>query len=169
MDGKEQIVERLEEVFYGWEKLLSSLSEERVTAPVLPDRWSIKDKVAHVWSWQQVSVARMEAALAGTEPEYPEWWIRFAPDPEEDVDRTNAWLFTASHDKPWSQVYSDWKSQFQRYISLTKQVPEEDIMKLGRFSWMGKYALAASAMGSLEHHEEHLEDLQAWLSDHGVP
>jgi len=167
MEGKGQILAGLTAIYTSWQTLLARLNQEQLVAPVLPGSWSVKDKLAHLWSWQQVSVARMQAALEDGEPDYPEWWHIFAPDPEADVDRTNSWLFAASHAKPWSQVHRDWATQFERYLELTRAVPEEDLLTLGRFSWMGGYALSASALGSLEHHVEHYEDLSTWLASHG--
>ncbi len=65
-------------------------------------------------------------------------------------------------------VYEDWKNQFEHYVELTKQIAEDDLLELGRYPWMGNYALSASAMGSLEHHEEHYDTLRLWLVQHGV-
>lgn len=168
MDGKAQILAGLSDIFRHWQDLLSRLSDEQVHAPLLPSDWTVKDVLAHLWAWQQVSVARMQAALQGTQPVFPTWWEMFAPDPDADVDRTNAWIFEANRDKPWTMVFADWKEQFEGYIELTRQVPEEDLLQLGRYPWMGSYALSASSMGSLEHHEEHLEVLLAWLEEHGA-
>ncbi|OGO62494.1 MAG: hypothetical protein A2029_04190 [Chloroflexi bacterium RBG_19FT_COMBO_47_9] len=61
----------------------------------------------HLWTWQQISVARMEAALNDREPEFPEWWHRFGPDPEEQVDRVNAWNDKANKSKAWMTIYSE--------------------------------------------------------------
>src|SRR4030042_6317791 len=131
MDGKGQILTQLSQVYHAWEELLASLLKEQIIEPALPDEWSIKDKIAHLWSWQQVSVARMEAALTDKEPVYPAWWELFGPDPEENVDRTNSWLFDASREKSWSKVYAEWKAQFQHYLEVTSQVAEEDLLGLG--------------------------------------
>jgi hypothetical protein len=166
MNEKQQILNKLTEIFSRWQELLTSLSEEQITKALLPSNWTAKDVVAHMWAWQQASVARMEAALHDLEPVYPKWWEILGPDPDEDVDRTNAWIYEANRDKPWLKVYADWKAQFQRYLELSGQVPEKDLLKLGRYAWMGGYALSASSRGTLEHHQEHFETLQTWLRDH---
>ena len=158
----------LEEVFERWDDLLASLSEKQIAAQVLHDNWSVKDVISHLWAWQQASLARAEAALQGNVPEYPEWWRIFGPDPEEDVDRTNAWIYETYRDKSWSSVYKDWKSQFLRYLVLIKEIPEQDLLEQGKYEWMGGYSLSASALGSLEHHQEHLEALSAWLRKRGI-
>ncbi len=167
MNDKGQILTALNEIFKRWQELLDSLSEEQISAPLLPSTWSVKDIVAHLWAWQQASVARAEAALRYKEPNYPEWCKIMGPDPEEDVDRTNAYLYKINRDGPWSRVYADWKAQFSRYLELTGQIPEKDLVQPGRYTWMGKYTLSASLMGSLDHHREHFDTVSTWLREHG--
>jgi hypothetical protein len=167
MNDKEPILAALEEEFNRWQELLARLSIKKITDPLLPSTWSVKDVLVHLWGWQQASVARAEAALQNTEPNYPRWWEIFGPDPEEDVDRTNAWIYETYRDKPWSAVYADWKEQFARYLELAREIPEKDLLEQGRYAWMGGYSLAASLEGSCEHHQEHREVLLAWMREHG--
>jgi len=168
MNEKEKILMELRDIFNRWQVLLSSLSEEQITAPLLPSNWTVKDIVAHMGAWQQASLARAEAALSDSEPKYPEWWQINGPDPDEDVDRTNAWIYEANRDKPWPGVYAEWKAQFSRYLELTSQIPEKDLIEPGRYAWFGNYALSASLMGSLDHHREHFDMVSTWLREHGM-
>ena len=167
MNEKQHILDELAEVFNRWQSLLAGLSEQQIHTPLAPSSWTVKDLVAHLWSWQQASVARAEAALQNKQPNYPRWWEIFGPDPEKELDRTNAWLYEASRDKPWATVYVEWKTQFTHYLELIRQVTEKDFLQAGRYPWMGKYALADSSTGSLEHHKEHYDILTKWLKDHG--
>jgi len=166
MDNKGQILTGLIKIFNRWRVLLSSLSEKQITTPLLPSSWTVKDVVAHMWAWQQASVARAEAALNDKEPKYPEWWQINGPDPEKDLDRTNAWIYEANRDKPWQGVYAEWKRQFQRFLELTEHIPEKDLFEHGRYAWMGSYTLSRSPIASLEHHEEHIDTLLSWLREH---
>jgi hypothetical protein len=167
METKQHILTALSEIFTCWQELLASLGVEQINVPLAPSDWTVKDVVAHLWFWQEASIARMEAALNNTEPKYPEWWELFGSDPEEDVDRTNAWNYERNRDKPWLKVYADWKAQFKHYLELAQQVTEGDLLETGRYAWMGGYALSASSKGTLEHHQEHYADLSAWLQEHG--
>ena len=157
MNDKEQILKKLKEVFDGWEELLAGKTEEQITAPQLPSNWSIKDEIAHLWAWQQRSVARNEAALHDREPEYPRWSEKLGPDPDEDVDQTNTWIYETNRGKPWPSVYADWRGQFLLFLDLSEQIPKKDMLDPGRYAWMGGYPLSASLQGSYEHHQEHLE------------
>ncbi len=159
MNDKHQILKRLEDQFNGWEELLAGMSEEQITARNLPSDWSIKDVIAHLWAWQQRSVARNEAALHNREPNYLWGPAAFADDPEEDVDQTNTWIYETNRDKPWRTMYADWRGQFQRFLQLTEQIPEKDLLDPQRYAWLEGYPLSASIQASCEHHEEHLEQL----------
>jgi hypothetical protein len=166
MADKSQILSQLKQVFILWQDLLASLDEAQMTTPLTPSDWTVKDIVAHMWAWQQGSVARMEAALQDRQPAYPDWWLANGPDPEEDIDRTNAWIFRANRERSWESVYTQWKDQFLRYMDLTSSLAEDDLLRPGRYAWMGSYAIADSCLGSIEHHQEHIDDLKAWRSAH---
>jgi hypothetical protein len=163
---KQQIITDLERMYQQWQTLLAGLSDEQKAAHLEPSHWTVKDVLAHLWFWQQASVSRMVAAVQGGQPVYPAWWDMFGPDPEQDVDRTNAWNYAQNRDKSWSQVHACWSDQFLIYLDLLKQAPEQDLLEAGRFTWMGKYRLVDSSLGSFEHHQEHHDTLVAWLKEH---
>ena len=163
---KQQVIADLDRIYRRWQALVAGLSDAQKAAHLEPSFWTVKDVIAHLWFWQQASVARMEAALKDTQPAFPDWWEKFGPDPEEDVDRTNAWNYAQNRDKAWSQVYANWNNQFQRYMSLVKLVIEQDLLGVGRFAWMGKYRLVDSTLGSYGHHQEHYDSLVTWLKEH---
>src|SRR5215475_5023392 len=108
MNDKQGTLIALREEFNRWEELLAGLSEAQITAPQLPENWSIKDVVAHLRSWQQRSIARLEAALHNREPEYPAWPAQLDPEEEGQPHDLNAWLYEKDRDRPWSSVYRDW-------------------------------------------------------------
>ena len=68
MNMKDHILSAMREQFERWEELLTSLSEELITTPHFDLDWSIKDVMAHLWGWQQISIARMEAGVHNHEP-----------------------------------------------------------------------------------------------------
>jgi len=71
MNMKEHILAALREQFNRWEELLANLSEEQLTAPSFDYNWSIKDVIAHLWGWQQISIARWKAVCRTGNPSSP--------------------------------------------------------------------------------------------------
>ena len=167
MNDKQQILTTLRQEFNRWEELLASLSEEQITAPHLPANLSIKDVTAHLRAWQQVSIARLEAAQLNQEPVFPNWLAGLEPDSEE-VDQFNARIHETYHQQSWSRVHQDWRDGFLRFLRLGEEIPENDLLDMEKYPWLKGYSLFAVLQGSYEHHHvDHLEPLLAWLRQHG--
>jgi hypothetical protein len=170
MNEKQQALATLRDEYNRWETLLSGLSEAQITAPQLPENWSIKDVIAHLWSWQQRSIARLEAAQLDRAPEYPAWPAQFDPEAEGQPHDLNAWLYQQHRDQPWSSVHQDWSAGFRRFLELGAAIPESDLLDTAKYAWMEGQPLISSLQASGEHHSEHaeyLEPLLAQFQQHG--
>lgn len=167
MNMKEHILAALREQFDRWEELLASLSEEQITTPHLPSTWSIKDEIAHLWAWQQRSIARLEAAQFDREPEFPRWPAELNPDSEGDTDQINAWIYETFREQPWPKVHPDWREGFLRFLELGQAISEKDLLEEGKYSWLEGHPLAFVLLSSYDHHQEHLEKELAWLRKNG--
>lgn len=169
MNMKEHILTALREQFDRWEELLAGLSDNQITALQFNLGWSIKDVIAHLYAWQKVSSARMEAAVLNREPELPGWVGQLPGDWEDDVNvnQTNAWIYEIYREKPWSEVHQIWKEGFLRLLELGQPIPERDLLDGGRYPWLKGYSLASILIASYDHHQEHLEELLAWRRHQG--
>jgi hypothetical protein len=164
---KEHILAALKEQFDRWEELLASLNEEQLTTPHFDLAWSIKDVMAHLWAWQQISIARMEGGLHSQEPVFPKWIVESIEEWEEDSDRVNALTFETQHNKPWPEIYQNWKNGFLQFIQLGEKIAERDLLDGDKYPWLNGYPLAFILIASYEHHQEHLEKLTDWLRQDG--
>ena len=166
MNMKDHILTALGEQFNSWEELLASLSEEQITAPHFDLDWSIKDVVAHLWGWQQISIARMEAGMLNREPESPQWVMDLSGAWEEDADKTNARIYEINHEKPWAEIHENWRNGFLRFLELGSKISERDLLDGDRYPWLKGYSLAAILVASYDHHQEHLEKLIKWFKEY---
>ena len=163
MNMKEHILAALREQFNSWEELLASFSEEQITTPHFDFDWSIKDVIAHLWGWQQISIARMEAAAQDRELEFPKWIAELGKDWEDDADQTNALIYKNNHKKPWTEIHQNWKEGFLRVLESGEPVSERDLLDGIRYPWLKGYSLAFILVAYYVHHQEHLEKLVTWL------
>jgi len=157
MNMKDHIVTALREQFDRWEDLLASLSGEQITAPQMPSDWSTKDVIAHLWAWQKRSIARLEAAIFDREPEFPKWPVEFELESKAGLDKINAWIYETHREQPWTSVYHDWREGFLRFLELSQEIPEKDLLDPQRYPWLGGHPLAFILLVSYDHHREHLE------------
>jgi len=163
MNMQDHILAALREQFNRWEELLATMSEEQVATPHLPSTWSLQDVIAHLWAWQQRSIARLEAATLDQEPEFPTWLSDLDLDSEDSTDQVNTWIYETYRELPWSKVYRNWREGFLRFLELGERVSEKDLLDAGRYAWLKGRPLALVLLGSYDHHQEHLEKSLAWL------
>jgi hypothetical protein len=162
MNMNEHILAALKEQFNRWKGILEPLSEEQITAAHLPSKWSTKDEMAHLWAWQQRSIARLEAGSLDHEPEYPKWPPELDPN-AANVDQINDWIFETNRDLPWSKVYLNWKIGYLRFLELGEKISEKDLLNEGRFPWMEGRPLVITMLASYDHHQEHFDGTLDWL------
>jgi hypothetical protein len=164
MNGKQEILTKLNEEYNRWEELLAKLIEEQIVTPHLPSDLSIKDVIGHLRAWQQVTIARLEAGLLDREPEYPAWLAGLDPESESHLEEFNARIHDIYREQPWSSVHRDWRNGFQRVLELGETIPEKNLLDAGRYSWLEGYPLSAVLTGTYEHHhDDHLEPLLDWF------
>ena len=133
MNMQEHILTALREQFDRWAELLARLSDEQIMAPHFDYNWSIKDVITHLWAWQQISIARMEAAVLNREPEFPKWVAALDSDWEDNAHQTNALIYETNHEKPWSKVHQNWREGFLRFLKLAEGISERDLLDGGRY------------------------------------
>jgi hypothetical protein len=163
MNMKGHILTALREQFDSWEELLASLGEEQLTAPHFDFDWAVKDVIAHLWGWQQISIARMEAGVRDQEPQFPRWINELGDIWEEDANQTNARIYQNFHEQSWSIVHQNWREGFLRLLELGNKISERDLLNGDRYPWLKGYSLAFILVASYDHHQEHFEKLLAWL------
>jgi hypothetical protein len=163
MTLKTHILAALREQALHWEELLLNISEDQITTPRFDLDWSIQDMVAHLWGWQQISTARLQAAALNRELEYPAWLMEIPGDWEEDVDRTNAWIYQNNHARPWSQVHQNWREGYLQMLNSTEPIVEKDLLDKERYTWLHGYSPLDVLIGSYDHHQEHYEKVMAAL------
>ena len=106
MADKQTLLQQLHTEMRQWETLAAGLTEAQATdRSGAPGGRSVKDDLAHLWTWQQRSIARLEAGVNNTTPKLPQWLPDVDPESEADTDQINAYIYETYHDQPWPEVY----------------------------------------------------------------
>jgi hypothetical protein len=157
MSRKQELIADLRTVYNDWERLLGTAADKQLVARRVTSKWTLKDVVAHLMAWQQISIARVQAAMAGRDPELPAWLGGLDPHAEEHLHEINAKIHAFYHTQPWPEVHEAWREGFERFLGLAETTPEEALLDANRYSWLRGYALSGVLKGSCEHHREHLD------------
>lgn len=69
----------------------------------------------------------------------------------------NAWIYATYRERPWLEVYQDWRSGFLRSVALGEEMPEPALIE--PIAWLEGHALAFVLIATYDHHQEHLENV----------
>jgi hypothetical protein len=165
---KAALLETLRELRQGIEAVVAEAGPERMEQPGSFDDLTLKDVIAHLNGWRLVTAARLEAAVRHQEPLLP--WpagLDEGDDVDEgDVDEINRWFYETNRDKSAGEVMRDSSDTFERCERAIAALPDEDLFQVGRFSWLGEYALGPGVVSGTYFHfyEDHEPEIRAWLS-----
>jgi hypothetical protein len=159
MNDTQAILAAQRQEFSRWEDMLAGINEETAAVFHPSAGMSIKDVVAHLMAWQQLSIARLEAARLNREPALPDWLAGEDPESEEHIDQFNATIQATYAPRPWAAVHQAWRDGYRRLVALAEETPPDDLMAAGKYPWLNGNALLDVVLGSLEHHVEHAEAL----------
>ena len=159
METKQQLIERIWQERAGWEALLAEIGEERMTQPGAMEEWSFKDTLAHLITWWQRDLARLEMARRGERPpDHPAF--------PQEVHVINDWIYLINKYRPLPMVLQEARTVWQQLEATIQLLPEQDLIESGRFEWLEGESLGSGILNSFfgHFHEEHEPLIRAWLN-----
>ena len=158
MSSKTVIFHRMTEEFNKWENLLSRF-DTNSCSQIVYENMTVKDILAHVMAWQQVSIARLEAGIEGREPIFPDWFTG-EPDSDLETNQVNSIIYEEHRNKEWEKIYKRWKDGFLRFIDLGEKISENDMFNTKKYAWLDGHSLFIVLDHSIQHHKEHRDLLR---------
>jgi hypothetical protein len=111
MDKKE-ILNNLNSEYSRWLVFLGGLTENEISQNLPGENLTIKDKLAHLLAWQELSIARLDAAIHQHVPVNPTWLVSEDPD-TGDVDQDNERIYQEYQGVSWQDIFLKWSSGFE--------------------------------------------------------
>jgi len=131
---------------------LGQLTEDELTAAPAAGKWTVKDVVAHVWSWLDEAVHTAQA-WHGPRP-----W-------QQGVTYDDAWNEKQVDDRavlPLITVVDGITSAHRRLMHLLDCADPESLAKVGRAPWGDKMPLVEFFYEMAGHYTQHVPDLKAY-------
>lgn len=155
MRTKADAIAGLKQEFSWWSDLIDQRDGDTISSN--PER-TLKDTIAHLMAWQQRSIARMDAAVHHHEPEYNLWSVDMETDDDSCLADINAWIYEYFKGWSWEEICKAWKIEFARFLALSEEASEADLLPAGKYAWLDGYPLLEVVSASAEHHREHRAD-----------
>jgi hypothetical protein len=163
--NKTQLLSRIQTARAPLDTMLAQLTEEQMTQPSVEGKSSVKDILAHITTWEQHLVRRLQAALQDGKAEV----YVVAPGEPGDTDSVNELMFVQNQQLPLRQVVSDFHQSLQDVLQSVGRISDKDLFDPKALAQVFGYPVER-IIGSdtFVHYPEHIESIRTWLEKQGV-
>jgi hypothetical protein len=143
-----QVLNRLETA---WQELLDSyagLTTSEIMTPGVTGRWSVRDVIAHVTTWEEEALKHLPVVLEGRRP--PRYSVKYG-----GIDAFNALTTEQKRHLSLSDVLGQRDDVHQRLIDYVRRAPEEQFERETRFR-------RRLRLDTYSHYPIHARTIRAW-------
>src|SRR5689334_6187637 len=136
-----------------WAELLASyagLPERQLTVPGVQGRWSVRDIIAHVTTWEQEALTHLPHILEGGRP--PRYSTTYG-----GIDAFNARTTEHKRHLTLAEVISQRDDIHAQLVQYVQRAPEEELTRETRF----RRRLRLDTYG---HYPKHAAAIRAWVA-----
>ena len=137
-----RLVARLRDQSDDLRRLTSGLDEQALAARPVPEDWSLKELLCHLWRVQEVFEMRLEAMLTESDPQI----VPYGPDSDTDFDKKLK--------SPCAALLEGLMADREELLALLESLPAADWRHRGRHPEYPYYDVQF-AVEYMMHHEAH--------------
>lgn len=150
---KQQLLRRLDQEWTAFTSSYAGLSRAQVLEPGVSGKWSVRDIIAHVSTWEQEGLKHLPLILKGARP--PRYSITYG-----GIDAFNALTTEQKKHLPLSAVLRQQDQIHTQLIEFIETVSEDHFIGETRF----RHRLRLDTYG---HYPKHCEPIRKWRERHG--
>ncbi len=144
----QQVLARLHAAWAGFRESYDGLCDAQLMTPNVTGKWSVKDIIAHVTTWEEEALKHLPLVLAGDKP--PRYSVTYG-----GVDAFNALTSEQKRDLSLSEVLRLQHEVHETLIDYVSSAPEELFTRETRF----RRRLRLDTYG---HYPIHAKAIRAW-------
>lgn len=145
---RSQLLKRLDKAWEELQETYADLSDTELLEPGVTGKWSVRDIIAHVTSWEEEALTHLPLILAGGRP--PKYSVKYG-----GIDAFNAWTTEQRRNLSLSTVMQQRDDIHRRLIDLIESVPEDYFVGETRF----RRRLRLDTYG---HYRKHAGAIRKW-------
>ncbi len=145
---RRQLLQRQHNAWLEFKECYAGLSEEQLLEPGVQGRWSVRDILAHVTTWEEEALTHLPLILEGGRP--PRYSTTYG-----GIDAFNAMMTERKRDLSLAEVRRQLDDVHARLIDYVHRAPEHLFTEETRF----RRRLRLDAYG---HYPKHSRAIRAW-------
>jgi hypothetical protein len=146
---RRQLLQRLDKAWLEFKESYAGLSDSQVLEPGVQGRWSVRDILAHVTTWEEEALTHLPLILKGGRP--PRYSTKYG-----GIDAFNALMTERKRQLSLSEVRRQLDEVHGRLLDFVRRAPDERFTRETRFRrrlWLDAYA----------HYPKHAKAIRAWV------
>jgi DinB superfamily len=151
--NKRQLLRRLDQAWTTFTSSYAGLSGAQVLEPGVTGKWSVRDIIAHVTTWEQEALKHLPLVLKGGRP--PRYSVTHG-----GIDAFNALTTEEKKHLPLSAVLRQQDQMHAQLIEFIEAVSEDHFIGETPF----RHRLRLDTYG---HYPKHCEPIRKWRERHG--
>lgn len=154
MDEQSIISKLLTELDQEWaniERICAGLSEDQMLTHPVPDKWSVKDVLVHLSSWEKLLLDRLGYVFTGQEPQYPPMSTG------DDIHRFNARVYEENKERPLTSAVIEFRSLCKGVMTALEALTDEQLNQPYTYDFPDDHLtlLQFIRANTIDHYREH--------------
>ncbi len=146
---RSQLLKRLDKAWQALKASYAGLSDSELMEPGITGRWSVRDIIAHVTSWEEEALTHLPLIIAGGKP--PRYSVTYG-----GIDAFNAQTTEQKRNLSLSEVLLQRDDTHRQLIDfIQKSAPEDQFIRETRFR-------RRLRLDTYSHYPQHAEAIRKW-------
>jgi hypothetical protein len=145
---RQQLLNRLGRAWQDFQNSYAGLSEAELLEPGVTGRWSVRDILAHVTTWEEEALEYLPLILSGGSP--PRYSVAYG-----GIDAFNARRTEAKRDLPLEEVVRRMHQVHAKLLEFLAGVPEDQFRSETRFR-------RRLRLDTYSHYPKHGQAIERW-------
>jgi hypothetical protein len=145
---REKVLKRLNEAWLALKESYAGLPDPQLLEPGVTGRWSVKDILAHITTWEEEALKHLPLILEGGRP--PRYSTKYG-----GIDAFNALMTKQKAGHALSGVLKELDEVHGRLLDYVRGVPEEQFTRETRFR-------RRLQLDTYSHYPKHAHAIQKW-------
>ncbi len=145
---REQVLKRLNEAWLVLKESYAGLADSQLLEPGVTGKWSVRDILAHITTWEEEALKHLPVILEGGRP--PRYSVEYG-----GIDAFNALMTGHKAGLALSDVLKQLDDIHSRLVDYVRQAPEEQFTRETRFR-------RRLRLDTYSHYPKHGNAIQKW-------
>jgi len=158
MISKQDVIERMKEERARFEVILSRVSPDDMEIGGVEGYWSVKDILAHITAWEQLTLDWLDDTENGIEPDMPpaDGW-------ENYTQGFNRGAYTAAKFRPVDMILADFNTVYYQLLERLESLSEDRRDPFWK-AWPEREDPWEYMQEFSDHYADHGPVIQEWLT-----